>query len=266
MLSYRHHYHAGNHADVFKHISLMLILAAMKRKDKPLLYLDTHSGAGLYDIQGPMAKKINEQAQGVMKVWERDQVPELIQPYVRLLEKMNPEGSLRMYPGSPWIAHCLLDNSDRLVLNELHTTDVHILTDVTRYFKNMKVYHQNGLLALNSLLPPPEKRGLIFIDPSYEIKSDYLEVAQAVLKAHRKFATGVYAIWYPLLKSGIQYALTDALSAAGLDNFHRFEFKAKVDRETSMYGSGLIVINLPFQVDKQIKEVIRWLGGVLGID
>lgn len=261
MLSYRHHYHAGNHADVFKHITLTLILTAMKRKEKPMFYLDTHSGAGVYDLKGPMAQKINEQAQGILKIWGRGDIPESVQPYIRLLERMNPSGKLNLYPGSPWIAHQLLDENDRLVLNELHSTDVRILADVTRPFRNMKVFHQDGLLQLNALLPPFEKRGLVFIDPSYEIKSDYVDVANAVLKGHKKFATGVYAIWYPLLKSGIHYPLLDLL--ADVDNIHRFEFKANVGKDVGMYGSGLLLINPPFQVDKQIKEVIRWLGTVM---
>lgn len=261
MLSYRHHYHAGNHADVFKHIGLMLILSAMKRKDKPLLYLDTHSGAGIYDLQSPMSQKNNEQAQGILKLWGRSDIPQAIKPYISILERMNPSGKLTLYPGSPWVAHQLLDEHDRLVLNELHSTDVQILVDMTRHYRNMKVFHQNGLLALNSQLPPPEKRGLIFIDPSYEIKSDYVDVAQAVLKAHKKFAHGVYAIWYPLLKSGVHFPLLDLL--ANVDNIHRFEFKADVGRDVGMYGSGMLIINPPYQVDTQLKEAMKWLSGVL---
>jgi 23S rRNA (adenine2030-N6)-methyltransferase len=261
MLSYRHHYHAGNHGDVFKHIALTLILTAMKRKEKPMLYLDTHSGAGVYDLKGPMAQKINEQAQGILKIWGRGDIPESVQPYIRSLERMNPSGKLTIYPGSPWIAHQLLDEKDRLVLNELHSTDVRILADVTRHFRNMKVFHQDGLLQLNALLPPPEKRGLIFIDPSYEIKSDYVEVAHAVLNGLKKFNNGVFAIWYPLLKSGIHYPLLDLL--AEVPDIHRIECRADVERTAGMYGSGLLLINPPFQVDKQIRDVVRWLAKVM---
>jgi 23S rRNA (adenine2030-N6)-methyltransferase len=263
MLSYRHHYHAGNHADVFKHICLMLILKALKRKDNPLLYLDTHSGAGLYDLSNPMSQKNNEQGEGILKIWGRGDIPDFIQPYIKIIERINPDPKLRMYPGSPWVANQCLDEHDRLVLNELHTSDLPILADMTRHFRNMKVYHQDGLLALNSQLPPREKRGLIFIDPSYEIKSDYLHVAQSVIKAHKKFATGVYAIWYPLLKSGVHYALLDTLEQSGIENIFRAEFKANVSKDTRMYGSGMLIINTPYQVDKQIKDTIKWLAKVM---
>lgn len=263
MLSYRHHFHAGNHADVFKHICLMLILTAMKRKEKPLLYLDTHAGAGLYDLTSEMGQKIKEHEAGISKLWGRGDIPELVKPYIKMIERINLDGKLRMYPGSPWVANQCLDENDRLVLNELHTTDLPILVDMTRHFRNMKVYHQDGLLALNSQLPPREKRGLIFIDPSYEIKSDYIDVAHAVLKAHKKFATGVYAIWYPLLKSGIHYPMLDLLEQSGIQNIFRAEFKANVDKDTRMYGSGMLLINPPYQVDTQIKEVIKWLGKVI---
>lgn len=263
MLSYRHHFHAGNHADVLKHISLMLILTAMKRKEKPMFYLDTHSGAGIYDLKSEMSQKNNEQREGILKIWGRGDIPESIKPYIDLLERMNPTGKLNMYPGSPWVAHQLLDERDRLVLNELHSSDVQILADLTRHFHNMKVFHQDGLLQLNALLPPAERRGLIFIDPSYEIKSDYAEVAHAVIKAHKKFSNGVYAIWYPLLKSGVHYPLLDLIEQSGIDNIFNIEFKANVNRDAGMYGSGMLIINPPFQVDKQIREVVKWLAGVM---
>jgi 23S rRNA (adenine2030-N6)-methyltransferase len=263
MLSYRHHFHAGCHADVFKHIGLVLLLMAMKRKEKPLFYLDTHSGAGIYDLKSPMAQKNNEQAQGILKIWGRGDIPDLIKPYIQIIERMNPSGNLQLYPGSPWIAHQLLDEQDRLVLNELHSTDVHILADMTRHFRHMKVFHQDGLLQLNALLPPPERRGLIFIDPSYEIKSDYLDVAQTVIKAHKKFSTGVYAIWYPLLKSGVQNALLDTLEESGIENQFKIQFRVNGDKDLSMYGSGLILINPPYQVDTQLKEAVKWLAKMI---
>ncbi len=263
MLSYRHHFHAGNYSDVFKHISLILILNAMKRKNTPMLYLDTHSGAGLYDLLSPEAQKIGEHQQGVLKVWNREDLPAVIQPYAELLHRMNPSGTLSLYPGSPWIAHHLLDQNDRIVLNELHSSDMPILTDLVRPFRNMRVYHQDGLQQVNALLPPPEKRGLIFIDPSYEIKSDYESVAQTLIKVHKKFAHGVYAIWYPLLKSGIQNNLLDPLKHSGIEHQCIIECKANVDKEARMYGSGMLIINPPYQVDTQIKEAVKWLQKVI---
>lgn len=263
MLSYRHHFHAGNHADVLKHITLMLILSAMKRKDKPMFYLDTHSGAGVYDLNSPMSQKNNEQAEGILKLWGRTDLSEDIKPYLDMLERMNPNGKLSMYPGSPWVAHQLLAPTDRLVLNELHPADVQILADLTHRFKNMKVFKQNGLLSLNSMLPPPERRGLTFIDPSYEIKSEYQDVAQAVIKAHKKFATGVYAIWYPLLKSGVHYDLIETLMNSDIPNIFKIEFKANVEKDVRMYGSGMIIINPPYQVDTRLKEVVKWLRTLL---
>jgi len=228
-----------------------------------MLYLDTHAGAGTYDLLSPEALKIEEHKQGVLKVWNRDDVPAVAQPYIDLLKRMNPSGTLSLYPGSPWIAHHILDENDRLILNELHPSDMPLLTDLAHPFRNMRVFRQDGLLAVNALLPPPEKRALIFIDPSYEIKSDYETVAQAVIKAHKKFSNGVYAIWYPLLKSGIQNNLLDKFKDSGINHQFIIECKANVDKEARMYGSGMLIINPPYQVDTQIKEAVKWLQKVI---
>lgn len=259
MLSYRHHFHAGNHADVFKHLALTQLLTAMKRKEKPMFYLETHAGAGVYDLESPMARKIKEHEMGISKIYELDDVPEFVQPYFKILSQMNPNGALRWYPGSPWIAKSLLDENDRLMLNELHKSDYAILHDMARFYPNIKTFHQEGLMQLNAMLPPKERRGLIFIDPSYEVKQDYIATAQAVAQGYAKFATGVYAIWYPLLKSGVHYPLLDALKDANYEKTFNIEFKATVPKEVGMYGSGLFIINPPWQIEETLRETIRWL-------
>lgn len=173
MLSYRHSYHAGNHADVLKHIVLTLCIDALKAKEKPFLYLDTHAGAGRYILQGEYAEKTGEYLSGINLVWQRPDVPELLTGYLSLLKRYNPLETLKYYPGSPLIAKQLLREQDKLHLTELHPTDYPLLRQEFSKDKRATVLRADGFAQLKSKLPPASHRGIILIDPSYEMKDDY---------------------------------------------------------------------------------------------
>ncbi len=260
MLSYRHSYHAGNHADVIKHIGLSLLLQALKRKEKPLFYLDTHAGRGMYSLTGEEAQKIGEYKEGILPFWEHPELlPEVALPYLKLLRKLNRSGVLKRYPGSSAIAEHFLDMNDRMVLSELHPRDVTKLKEGFANNDSVTVEHKDGLKQISTHLPPIERRGLIFIDPSYEIKTDYENVARAVWQGYKRFATGVFCIWYPLLTSGLHQRLLDNLAQGPAHEHYKIEVKVKGERERGMYGSGLYIINPPWGVAEQLDAVKKAL-------
>ena len=173
MLSYQHSYHAGNFADVVKHVTLTRIQNYMLQKDKPMLYLDTHAGRGLYDLKSQHALKTGEAALGIELLYSRRrELPAEFLPYIRCIEGLNPNNELRYYPGSPWLALQTLRQTDRFCFSELHPNEYDELQQMPHHGKRVFYHDGNGLLQLNALLPPIERRGLVFIDPSYEVKTD----------------------------------------------------------------------------------------------
>jgi len=212
MLSYRHAFHAGNHADVLKHVVLIQSLRYLNQKDAPYMYIDTHAGAGLYALDNPYATKNKEYETGISRLWDRRDLPAPLVEYVELVKELNANSkTLRYYPGSPYLAHKIVRQDDRLRLFELHTTESQILGDNFRKLepdavrqsargRHVMIQQTDGLLALKGLLPPPTRRGLVLIDPSYEIKADYRLVKSTLADALKRFATGTFAVWYPLLQ------------------------------------------------------------------
>lgn len=202
MLSYRHGFHAGNFVDVHKHVTLMLLLEALKKKDTPFCYIDTHAGAAVYDLQSEFAQKTREYETGISRLWELPDLPEPIAQYVAAVRKMNTGHgkTFRYYPGSPEIAHQLLRSQDRLILMELHNTEIPILREHFENDQQVSVHHRDGFEGLGGLVPPREKRGLVLIDPAYEIKGEFDRVVETVTSAWQKWPTGIYAIWYPVQK------------------------------------------------------------------
>ncbi|HEX7718286.1 MAG TPA: 23S rRNA (adenine(2030)-N(6))-methyltransferase RlmJ, partial [Woeseiaceae bacterium] len=198
MLSYRHAYHAGNFADVMKHTVLVQLLQYLTRKTTPLCYIETHAGAGAYDLQSAYAAKTGEYQDGIGLFWNDASLPGAMQTYLDLVRTANPNGKLRRYPGSPLIAQRLLRAQDRLELYELHSSDFALLEHEFRDARRVRCYQADGLLTAIAMVPPLEKRGLVFIDPSYEVKDEYQRVVETLQRMHRRFATGVYALWYPV--------------------------------------------------------------------
>ncbi len=265
MLSYRHGFHAGNFADVLKHSVLVHMLEYMTQKDKPLRIIDTHAGAGVYKLNGPQAQKNREFDNGIGHLWSSEQTPAAIARLLELVRTVNDGKQLQLYPGSPLIAQTLMRPIDRLFLHELHPADFQFLRDCMRDDKRVKVEHEDGFAGLQALLPPPERRALVLLDPSYEVKSDYQHLVKQLLQAHKRFATGTYAIWYPVVLRQRIDEMELALKKSGIKNIQFMEFGLRADNpEYGMTSSGMIVINPPWTLWGAMEETLPWLADNLG--
>ncbi|MCE2570269.1 23S rRNA (adenine(2030)-N(6))-methyltransferase RlmJ [Motilimonas eburnea] len=265
MLSYRHSYHAGNFADVLKHLVAVRIFRHLNAKPKPYLYLDTHSGPGGYALNSEHAQKTQEYLTGIAKLWQQADLPEPIQDYVDLIKDFNEGGELNHYPGSPSIAKALLSEFDRLNLFELHSTEIELLKQSFPRQRRVQVEHGDGFRGLIAKMPPKERRGFVLIDPPYEIKSDYDKVVDAVKAAHKRFATGVYAIWYPVVERYRIRHMEQALIDSGIRNIQLFELGIKADtKERGMTSSGMIVINPPWKLKAEMDACLPLLSELLG--
>ncbi|SUC11097.1 putative DNA methylase, N-6 adenine-specific [Pasteurella canis] len=265
MLSYRHSFHAGNHADVLKHIVLMLIIENFQLKEKGFYYLDTHAGVGRYRLFSEEAEKTAEFEEGIGRLWQRDDLPEEIARYIQLIKKFNYGGKeLRYYAGSPLIAATMLRPQDRALLTELHPSDFPLLRNNFKEFKNVTSKRENGFQQLKATLPPKERRGLILIDPPYELKEDYDLVVQAVEDGYKRFATGTYAIWYPVvLRQQIKRMLRH-FENTGIRKILQIELAVHPDSEQrGMTASGMIVINPPWTLEQQMKKILPYLTQTL---
>jgi len=257
MLSYQHGYHAGNFADVLKHTTLTLLLKHLTQKDKPLLYLETHSGRGVYDLKDKQALKTGEASAGIELLWKaRDQLPPVFSLYLDSIRQINEKNSLRNYPGSPLLAIHALRQQDRLFCCELHPGEYEHLSRLSRQGKRVFFSETNGLEQLAALLPPPERRGLVFIDPSFEIKTDYRQIPTLLKSAYQRFATGTYCIWYPLVDNKLHDQLLRGLTDIGAERTLRMEFYLTGAGHAGMTGCGLWIINPPYKLDEEVKIVL----------
>lgn len=267
MLSYHHAYHAGNFADVLKHSITIHILNYMMQKPKPVFYLDTHAGTGAYALNTDEALKNKEFDNGIGKLWPQreslSKLPNLISEYLKQINHFNPSNELCHYPGSPWLAQQLLREQDRLALYELHPQAFKALSENFANDKRIKAYQSDGFQACLSQLPPKERRGLVLMDPPYEIKQDYQMVAETLIKAHKKFATGTYVLWYPVVDRFRIKALTNQFIQSGIRNIVLFELGINKDGEKGMTSSGMIVINPPWTLVKTVKEALPFLAQTL---
>ena len=266
MLSYRHAFHAGNHADVFKHLVLTLILRSLRDKDKPFFCLDTHAGAGRYDLQSEMASKNSESETGIIKLRGRRGLPEVCADYLAAVTAANSGGGTRYYPGSPRILRYLLRPADRLALCEIHSGEMAALAAEFTDDKQVKVYELDAYQSLKALLPPPERRGLVHIDPAYELKDERQRLLEAVKEGCRRWPTGIYAIWYPIQD---RYTADDFLrrfQKLGIRKVLMAEFSVLDQDETlRLTGSGMIVINPPWKLEEQLRELLPWLWQALSV-
>ena len=263
MLSYRHSFHAGNHADVLKHIVLTLILTSLKQKDKGFFYLDTHSGVGRYSLLSAESEKTGEYIEGIARLWDRTDLPEEVALYINELKKIN-KGKLRYYAGSPLLAVQQLREQDRALLTELHPNDFPLLRQEFARHHNVVTKRENGFQQLKAALPPKEKRGLVLIDPPYELKEDYELVVKAIVEGYKRFATGVYAIWYPVVLRQHTKRIVKGLEATGIRKILQIELAVRPDSDQrGMTASGMIVINPPWQLEEQMKRILPYLTEVL---
>lgn len=266
MLSYRHAFHAGNHADVFKHAVLVRVLEYLQQKDKPLLFVDTHAGAGLYDLASPWAQKNQEFAGGIGRLLACQPLPGELQTYVDLIKSLNRDRRLQRYPGSPWLAAQLLRAQDQARLFELHPAEFEALGSLLRADRRVKVEQQDGFQALPALLPPAQRRALVLIDPPYEVKHDYLSVVSALRAAWRRFPSGVYLLWYPVVRRASIERLERDLKASGLRDVLLAELAVAPASRGGMQASGLIIVNPPWTLKPQLHSLLAFLAATLGLE
>lgn len=264
MLSYRHGFHAGNFADVLKHVVVNRCLNAQNKKDKPYCYIETHAGAGRYDLGGRMASKNAEHQDGIARLWQCDDLPEVLLPYLNVVRTLNASGALRWYPGSPLIARAMLRPQDRMVLCELHPTDIVQLKELFARDRQVKVYHRDGYAALKALLPPVERRGLVLSDPAFEMRGERARLVDALQLGVGKWPTGTFALWHPIQERAVADGLYRQLKATGIPKILLAELCVLPDAASKpMKGSGMILINPPWQIDGELEVILPWLWHVL---
>ena len=266
MLAYRHAFHAGNHADVLKHLVLMLVLRYMNQKDKPYRFVDTHAGAGGYSLEGRYAQKKGEFEQGVARLWDRDDLPQSLTDYVALVRQFNAGGKLAQYPGSPAIAQMTLRPQDQMRLFELHPTDHRILAAYLGEQRGVEVRMADGFDNLKSTLPPSSRRGVVLIDPSYEGHHDYGRVIATLRDALTRFAEGVYLVWYPQVSKVEAAQLPKRLEAVAPKGWLHARLSVQVPdmQGFGLAGSGMFVINPPYTLHDELAAVLPTLVDVLG--
>jgi 23S rRNA (adenine2030-N6)-methyltransferase len=268
MLAYRHAFHAGNHADVLKHITLTLVLRYMNLKDKSYRLIDTHAGAGGYSLEGQYAQKKGEYLQGVARLWDREptELPEAVADYMALVREFNPEGQLEQYPGSPAFAKMLLRAQDQLRLYELHPTDHRILEAFLGSVKGAEVKDTNGFDGLKSQVPPSSRRAVVLMDPSYEGHGDYSKVIASLREAILRFPEGVYMVWYPQVSKLEAAQLPRRLEGLAPKGWlhARLTVQQPDSQGFGLAGSGMFILNPPYTLHDQLLAVLPYLTEVLG--
>ncbi len=269
MLSYRHAFHAGNHADVLKHVVLVHLLRYLAQKDKPLYFVDTHAGAAVYALDEGYATKNAEFENGIARLWSRPDLPAPVADYVEQVRALNSDGRLRRYPGSPQLAMQLLRPQDRLRLFELHSTESELLKQHFRKGCSRVIAQAgDGFKAMQAVLPPPSRRALVLIDPSYEVKTDYRQVLTALRDAQRRFAAGVYAVWYPQVQRRESREFPVMLKRLQKNDWLHASLtvKAPAAGGYGLHGSGIFVLNPPWLLPEALRLALPYLAQVLAQD
>jgi len=281
MLSYRHAFHAGNHADVLKHFVQVQLHLYMNQKDAAYTYIDTHSGAGVYSLDSFQSTKTAEFDTGIGPLWNVTDAPAPLKEYIDLVKGMNPSGKMRYYPGSPYVAEQMAREQDRLRLFELHPADCKILADNFRKLEMHKaeqgersrgrrvlIEHGDGFNSLKALLPPPSRRALVLIDPPYEIKDDYKRVRDALEGALGKFPSGTFAVWYPVLQRMESRQFADRLKRLPAKEWLNVTLTTTTPTPdgTGLHSSGMFILNPPYTLEPILREVMPYLARVLGKD
>ena len=281
MLSYRHAFHAGNHADVLKHFVQIQLHEYMNQKDTAYSYIDTHAGAGVYALDGGYAAKNAEYDTGIGPLWERKDMPKQLAAYVNLVKGLNPSGKMRYYPGSPYCADKLMREQDRLRLFELHPADSKILADNFRKVaehaaeqgerpagrgKRVLIERGDGFHALKTLLPPPSRRALVLIDPPYEDKQDYRKVRDALEDSLERFPSGIFAIWYPVLQRMESRQFADKLKRLPAKEWLNVTLTVSTPGPDGfgLHSSGMFIINPPYTLEPTLRQVMPYLVQALG--
>jgi 23S rRNA (adenine2030-N6)-methyltransferase len=269
-VNYRHAFHAGSFADVVKHAVLCRILNYLRTKEAPFRVIDTHAGAGLYDLTGEEASRGGEWYDGIARLMAA-QLPEkaaaLLAPYLDVIGALNERDRLKIYPGSPAIVRAWLRPQDRLIACELEPKAAVALSHNLRGDTRIKTLEIDGWTALAAYVPPPERRGLVLIDPPFEQDDDFAKLASGLSVAHRKWATGIYALWYPIKGRDEPDALAKSLSRLGIPKILRAELTVAAPGDVpGLNGSGLIVVNPPWTLEAELSTLLPVLAGALGRD
>lgn len=260
-MNYRHAFHAGNHTEVFKHAALTLILDHLLQKPKPFAVLDTHGGLGLYDLLSDEAMRTREREAGVDRIFGCDLPTAPI--YQNVLESLN-EKDLRFYPGSPELVRRALRDDDRLIVCELHPQDGRALMERYRSDRRVNVHLRDGYEAIRGMLPPWERRGVVFIDPPFESTDETERIAQALQSGFRKWATGIYAVWYPIKEATLGDRICAAARDAGFKNAIRAEFCPFRRDGISLAGSGIAICNPPWMLEQRLQRLCAELAVLIG--
>jgi 23S rRNA (adenine2030-N6)-methyltransferase len=269
-MNYRHIYHAGNFADVFKHAVLARIIAYLKRKEAAFRVIDTHAGIGLYDLGSEEAQKTGEWHGGIGKLLDAALTgapAEWLHDYLSVVRALNPEGGLRLYPGSPLLTRHLLRRQDRLTAIELHPEDAKNLKNVFTGDHHVRVIELDGWLALGAHLPPKEKRGLVLIDPPFEEEGEFARMVDGLKKAHRRWPGGIYAFWYPIKDRATVERFRQSLRETGIPKILDVSFSIRAPSpEARLDGCGMAIVNPPYLLQDELAAILPALTRLLGED
>lgn len=273
MFSYRHAFHAGNHADVLKHSILLHILQYFNKKETPYWIIDTHAGAGIYDLEDAWAEKTAEFREGITRIWNNTNLPQDLQVYIDHIRNLNDGTDLSYYPGSPWISLELMRPKDRLHLFELHPTEIDVLRDNinqqgSEISRQVTIFEKDGFSGLKSQLPPVPRRGIVLIDPSYEDKMDYRHTLMAIKDGLKRFATGCYAVWYPLINRKEANDMVRQLEKLPDTQWLNASLAVKKPAADGhgLHGSGMFIINPPYTLHAALEKSLPYLAKHLAQD
>lgn len=267
-MNYRHAYHAGNHADVLKHAVLARLIVHMQKKDKPFRIIDAHAGIGLYDLAGIEAGKTGEWEGGIGKLAApfAPEIEQLLAPYRAVIAALNPQGGLRFYPGSPELALRLMRANDRLIANELHPQDAVALERQYLHDPRCDVTAMDAETCLKAKLPPPERRGLILIDPPFEVKTEAEKTVRMLAHGLRRFAAGVFVVWYPLKADQTAETILSGIAALNVAATLKVELRVReAFAAGGLAGSGLAILNCPWKLDGELDALVPALAQRLGL-
>lgn len=266
-MNYRHAYHAGNFADVVKHAVLALVIEHLKLKPAPFRVIDTHAGIGVYDLGSLEAQKTGEWREGIGRVLEAqlsEKSQKVLAPYLGIVHRLNPGGSITRYPGSPLIARELIRSSDCLIVNELHPEDQHALKRLFAHDAQVKVMALDAWTAAKALLPPPERRGVVLIDPAFEQTGELDKLVEALKEGVRRFAGGTYLLWYPIKETGPVAAFRHKIARLELAKATAYELMIRSpEDEQRLNSAGIIAVNAPFTLKDNMEQLLPELASIL---
>jgi 23S rRNA (adenine2030-N6)-methyltransferase len=266
-MNYRHAYHAGNFADVVKHAILAMVVTSLKRKDTPFFALDTHAGLGAYNLEADEAQRTGEFRSGIARLLEASAPPAALDPYLAAVRALNPAGGCTCYPGSPELVRGMMRETDRLALVELHPEDVAVLRRRFAADRRVGIHHMDGYVAVKGLLPPPERRGVVLIDPPFEVKDEHQRLLSALRRIRRRWANAITLVWYPIKGMEPVEQVYEALRAEGGVETLAVELMLRPPLDPfRLNGSGLIVVNPPWGLDRELAVLLPWLVSVLAPD